>query len=56
MLRKDFSMLNGMKIATAEEIGIKSACVEKFLDVLENNNIRMHSFLLWALYVAVNVK
>ena len=35
-----------MKIATAEEIGIKSSCVNKFLDVLEKNNIRMHSFLL----------
>ena len=39
-------MLKGMKITTAEEIGIKSSCVNKFLDVLENNNIRMHSFLL----------
>lgn len=39
-------MLEGMKIVTAEEIGIKSSYVENFLDVLENNNIRMHSFLL----------
>lgn len=39
-------MLPGMKMSTPEEIGLKSSHVENFLDVLEKNNIRMHSFLI----------